>query len=189
MTDVGGKTTLEMLGVRLRTVVCRRLSQPGLSTRVCGALSQPVNAGIHAVARRAGFVLDQRGASAVEFAIVAPLFLVLVLALLAYGIYLGSVHSVEQLAADAARASIAGLSDAERIQIATAHVATNTPDYPLLDVTKVTVVAGPSTADPSQFRVSVRFDSSNLPIWVVAGLVPMPDPIIVRTTVIKRGGY
>ena len=68
---------------------------------------------------------DRNGAGAIEFAIVAPLFLLIVLGLLVYGIYLGSVHSVEQLAADAARASVAGLSDSERIQIATQHIATN----------------------------------------------------------------
>lgn len=132
---------------------------------------------------------SQHGAGAIEFAIVAPLFLLIVLGLLVYGMYLGSVHSVEQLAADAARASVAGLTDAERVEIATSHVATNTGDYPLLDVAKVSVVAGPSPVDPTQFRVSVRFDASDLPIWMMSGLVPMPNRIIERTSVVKRGGY
>lgn len=131
----------------------------------------------------------RKGTSAIEFAIVAPLFLLVVFGILVYGIYTGSAHSVEQLAADAARASVAGLTDAERIQIATDHVARNASDYPLLDPDKISVSAGASDADPTEFRVSVRFDASDLPIWLVADFVPMPDRIIERASVIKRGGY
>lgn len=137
----------------------------------------------------ADIVRDRRGASALEFAIVVPVFLLIVLGILTYGIYLGSVHSVEQLAADAARASVAGLSDAERVQIATQHVATNAHDYPLLDASKIAVEAGASPLDSSQFRVSVRFDASGLPIWIMSGIVPMPDRTIERSSVIKRGGF
>jgi Flp pilus assembly protein TadG len=129
------------------------------------------------------------GASALEFAVVLPVFLLVVFGILTYGIYFGSAHSVEQLAADAARASVAGLSDAERVEIATQHVANNAPDYPLLSPNRITVEAGASQTDPSQFRVSVRFDARDLPIWVMSGFVPMPGRIIERTSVVKRGGY
>ncbi len=145
------------------------------------------------VARRrhyvAAIVQDRSGASALEFAIVLPVFLLIVLGILTYGIYLGSVHSVEQLAADAARASVAGLSDSERTQIATQHVATNAKGYPLLNASKIAVEAGASPLDASQFRVMVRFDASDLPIWIMSGIVPMPDRMIERTSVIKRGGF
>lgn len=140
-------------------------------------------------ARAAAMVRDRAGASALEFALVLPVFLLMVLGILTYGIYLGSVHSVEQLAADAARASVAGLSDSERIAIATQHVATNANDYPLLSADKIAVEAGASPLDSSQFRVSVRFDASDLPIWIMAGIVPMPDRTIERTSTIKRGGF
>jgi Flp pilus assembly protein TadG len=129
------------------------------------------------------------GASALEFAIILPVFLVVVLGTLTYGIYFGSVHSVEQLAADAARASIAGLSDTERNLLATQYIATSAADYPLIDPTKLTVEAAASPADSSQFRVSVRFDASGLPIWIMSNFVPMPDRVIERTSVVKRGGY
>lgn len=180
---------MAMLSPGARSAIRRALTAPCPSTRIFAAhLTGDIRQFVLAL-KHPGVWRDRRGAGAIEFAIVAPLFLLIVLGLLVYGIYLGSVHSVEQLAADAARASVAGLSDTERTQIATAHVITNTPDYPLLDVTKVSVVAGPSATDPSQFRVSVRFDASDLPIWSVSGLVPMPDRIIERTSVIKRGGY
>lgn len=143
----------------------------------------------HCASAAAAIVRDRRGASAIEFAIVLPVFLLIVLGILTYGIYLGSAHSVEQLAADAARASVAGLSDSERVQIATQHVTANADGYPLLNASKIAVEAGASPLDSSQFRVLVRFDASDLPIWIMSGIVPMPDRIIERTSVIKRGGY
>jgi hypothetical protein len=35
----------------------------------------------------------------------------------------------------------------------------------------------------------VRFDASDLPIWFMSGLVPLPPKIIERSASIKRGGY
>ena len=67
------------------------------------------------------------GAAALEFAVVLPVFLAVMLGILAYGIYFGAVHSAAQLAADAARASVAGLSDDERAAIA------NERDLPGID--------------------------------------------------------
>lgn len=128
------------------------------------------------------------GASAVEFAIVASLFLMVALGILAYGIYLSAAHSVSQLAADSARASIAGLNDTERTKIATDHVAAHAADFILLNKNKVTVDAAP-LADINQFQVVVRFDASDLPIWFMSGLVPLPSKTIERTASIKRGGY
>ena len=52
---------------------------------------------------------DNSGVAAIEFAIVAPIFFLMVFGMLAYAIYFGVVHSVQQLAADAARVSVGGL--------------------------------------------------------------------------------
>lgn len=129
------------------------------------------------------------GAAAIEFAIVLPVFLVLVAGLLAYGLYLGTAHSVAQLAADAARASIAGLSDAERSTLARSFITVNARNYPLIESEKVSVEAGPSSTDPTEFRVAVRYDAGNLPIWQLGGLVPLPNHALVRVSIIKRGGF
>lgn len=132
---------------------------------------------------------EERGSIAVEFALIFPVALVFFMGLLAYGIYFGAVHSVQQLAADAARASVGGLNDAERASIATAHVAASGGSYPLLAPERISVSAGALAADPSQFEVRVSFDSGALPIWVLSGLVPLPDQTIERVAVVKRGGY
>jgi Flp pilus assembly protein TadG len=129
------------------------------------------------------------GAAAVEFAIVFPVAIIFFCGLLAYGLYFGAAHSVQQLASDAARASVSGINDAERIAIATAHVAASGGSYPLLAANHLTVTAGALGADPSQFEVRVAFNSEDLPIWALSGLVPLPEKSIERVAVIKRGGY
>ncbi len=131
----------------------------------------------------------ETGSVAVEFAIIFPVALVFFCGLLAYGIYFGASHSVQQLAADAARASVAGLDDTERAAIAVAHVASSSSAYPLLRSNRVAVTARPLAADSSQFEVRVVFNSVDLPIWSLSGLVPLPSRLIERSAVIKRGGY
>jgi hypothetical protein len=120
------------------------------------------------------------GSAAVEFALIFPVALIFFCGLLAYGLYFGAAHSVQQLAADAARASVSGLNDSER---ASGGV------YPLLRADRIAVAAHPLAADPSQFEVKVSFNSQDLPIWLLSGLVPLPGKVIERTAVIKRGGY
>lgn len=131
----------------------------------------------------------ESGSIAVEFAIIFPVALIFFMGLLAYGIYFGAAHAVQQLAADAARASVGGLNDAERASIAHAHVAASGGAYPLLDPDRISVSARSLEADPSQFEVRLRFDAGELPIWAFSGLVPLPDKTIERVAVIKRGGY
>lgn len=128
------------------------------------------------------------GAAAVEMAIVFPLFLLVVLGILGYGIYFGAAHSTQQLAADAARASVAGLSETERISLATKFVQDNASQYPLLWPQHVHAAAGTSATDANNFVVTVTYDASQLPIWSFASMVPLPSETIARTAVVRRGG-
>lgn len=129
---------------------------------------------------------DRRGASAIEFAIVFPVFLALTAGMVAYGIYFGAAHGAAQLAADAARVSVAGLDDQERNALAQQHVARSAGVYAFIVPKFVTTEA--ATAD-SEFRVTVRYDARTLPIWRFAPFLPLPSPIIERSAAIRRGGY
>lgn len=140
-----------------------------------------------APARR--FVRDGSGASAIEFALVAPVLLLFLVGVLVYGLYYGAASSVQQLAADAARASVAGLNDDERAAIARQHVADGSRSYVLLDPARASVSAHPSAADPNQFEVAVSYDASQLSIWAFEGLIPLPSRTIRRSAAIQRGGY
>lgn len=138
---------------------------------------------------RLRFRSDCRGAAAIEFAIIMPVFLMLMFGIVAYGIYFGATHSLAQLAADAARASVAGLSDNERQRIVAAHIAAASGDYAMIDAGKVAVEAGPLPGGNRQFRVVVRYDASNLPIWQFEPFLPLPEKTIERSAVVVRGGY
>jgi len=135
------------------------------------------------------FRKSDAGGSAIEFALIFPVALVFLCGLLAYGLYLGAAHSVQQLAADAARASVGGLNDAERVAIVHAHVTASGANYPLLRPDRVSVAAQALPADASQFEVKVSFNSEDLPIWLLADLVPLPPKTIERVAIVKRGGY
>ncbi len=127
-------------------------------------------------------------ASAVEFAIVSPVLIFILMGILVYGVYFGAAHSVQQIAADAARASVAGIDDEERTQLALSHATSSAGSYLLLAGDKLAVVAGPSPADADLFVVSVSYDASDLPIFGF-NLVPMPSSTISHSAAIRRGGY
>jgi Flp pilus assembly protein TadG len=132
---------------------------------------------------------DCRAASAVEFAFIAPVFLVLLFGLIAFGSYLGVVHGVQQLTAEAARASIAGLDDHERLTLARDNIAANVDSYPMLSSSRLTVQSAETDAATGTFKVTVQYDASDMFIFNLPHVVPMPSAVIVRTAAIQRGGY
>ena len=71
------------------------------------------------------FLHSDSGASAAEFAIVLPLFLLMFFGIIVFGFYLALVHGVQQLAAEAARSSVPGLSETERASLAQSYVSDN----------------------------------------------------------------
>jgi len=64
--------------------------------------------------RPATLLHDRRGASAVEFALVAPLFVLLLCGICVYAVWFLLAISVQSLATESARASLGGLDDSER---------------------------------------------------------------------------
>lgn len=132
---------------------------------------------------------DRSGVAAIEFAIVGPLFFLVLLGILVFGMYLGTVHSVQQLAAEAARASIQGLTDSERATLAQNQVNAIVGSYPLIDRNYLTVSAATSAADANLFNVSIRYDASRSIVFAFEGLIPLPSKTIARSAVVRRGGY
>lgn len=135
------------------------------------------------------FRVARDGAIAVEFAMIAPVFLMIVFGILMYGSYLAVIHGVQQLAAEAARSSIAGLSETERSSLANAYVTGNVNAYPLIDPTHLTVNAATSSSDANVFVVTVNYDASKMFLYSLPTFVPAPSPTIVRSAAIPRGGY
>jgi len=140
------------------------------------------------VPRRVGPLRDARGTAVIEFAILTPVFLLLLTGMLAYGIYFGAAHALQQLAADAARTAIAGLDAAERNALVEAFLARNAGDYMLIDRSRLEFEIGDHPHDANQYRVLLRYDASLLPIWNLYPPLPLPGRQIVYAASIRRGG-
>jgi Flp pilus assembly protein TadG len=134
------------------------------------------------------FARSSSGTSAVEFALLSPLYFMLMFGMAAYGIYFGAGHSVQQLAADAARVAVAGLSTQERRTLAADYIARNASEYAFVDGQRVAVEVADSAADPNQFVVGVAYDARDLPIWNLFEGLPLPDMTIARRSTIRIGG-
>ncbi len=127
----------------------------------------------------------QSGAAAIEFAIVGPVFVLMLLGIVSYGGYFWMAHSVQQLANDGARAAVAGLSQSERTQLAQATVTAETTSYAALRASLMTV----SETEQSQaITVTVNYNAANSGFWL-ASFVPMPSTTISRSATVKTGGY
>lgn len=131
---------------------------------------------------------DVSGTAAIEMAIVFPIFLMVVFGIVVFGIYIGATHSTQQLAADAARASISGLDAREREALAVDYVKRNAANYALVFADSIDVKASPSPENPDDFKVVVSYDASALPIWGFSAFVAGPMQTIERTAVVHRGG-
>jgi Flp pilus assembly protein TadG len=130
----------------------------------------------------------ESGAAALEFAILTPVFLIFATGMLAYGIYFGAAHSLQQLAADAARTSIAGLTDDERASLVTAFLDQNTDGYAPLDRQALNYEVGPAPGEPDEYRVTLSYDASDLPIWDLYPALPLPSRTITYSSMIRLGG-
>ena len=136
----------------------------------------------------AGWVRDDSGTSAVEFAILMPVFLLLLTGMLAYGIYFSAAHSLQQLVADAARTAIAGLDEAERNALVGDFLAANADSYALIDPARLSAAIGDKPGDPDHYRVVLTYDASDLPIWNLYPPLPLPSQQIAYSSTIRRGG-
>ena len=117
---------------------------------------------------------------------IAPVLLVMLFGLAAYGGYFWLSHAVQQLANDAARAAVGGLTTGERQSLAASTMAAEIPAYGALAPAQTSL----AVTDTGQLvTISVSYDASASPFFAVQGLVPMPSPTIVRVAAIRLGGY
>jgi Flp pilus assembly protein TadG len=130
---------------------------------------------------------SNQGTAALEFAIISPIFILVLMTLVAYGIYLSAAHSVQQIAANAARTAVAGVTAAERTQLVNTYITTSTLNDPILQRSNFTVTVNPDPTNANQFVVSLVYNAQNLPIWNLYSFA-MPSKTITRTATIRMGG-
>jgi Flp pilus assembly protein TadG len=135
---------------------------------------------------RVSFARNDNGTAAIEFAVLCPLLSLMMFGIVAYGGWFWISHSVQQLANDAARAAVGGLSVSERQSLAQSTLAAEAPTYPSL----TPALASLTESETGQtVTVSVAYDASGSPFWALRSLVPMPASTIVRQATIQVGGY
>ena len=135
------------------------------------------------------FSKSNRGVAAIEFAILAPLVVLLLFGIIAYGIFFGAAHSVQQLAANSARAAMGGLDEEERQQLVDQYVATATADSGLIRKTYLDVELSTPEGLDDFLMVTVSYDATHLPMWNLYAGLPLPEKTITRKSVIRTGGY
>lgn len=129
---------------------------------------------------------NKDGAMAVEFALVGPLLILLLMGIVVYGGWFWLAQGVQSLASEAARAALAGLDSEERQGLARAHVVANARALMGVDPTELSVVVE-TTADA--MRVVVIYDASDHPLLALSALIPSPPKSIQRAGVVRTGGW
>jgi Flp pilus assembly protein TadG len=128
--------------------------------------------------------------AALEFGLVAPLFMMLTVGILTFGLYFGSLIAVTNAAAEGARASVAGLSDAERGSLASQAAKTTFASYaPFLMQNYMTVSTQADPANAQRFQVSVTYDFASFDILKFSALVPVPMQKPTITMSVADAGY
>jgi Flp pilus assembly protein TadG len=123
---------------------------------------------------------------AIEFALLGPLLIVLLMGMVVYGGWFWLAQSVQTLATESARAALAGLDAAEQEQLARDFVAQEAATEAGLDPRRLSVAV---ETDATAIRVRIVMDASDHPLLAFAALVPAPPDHIVRTAVIRTGGF
>lgn len=118
------------------------------------------------------------GSNAVEFAIVAPLLCFMMLGMVYIGLFLGTAHSVAQVASEVSRYSLVGRDRNERQALAQKWMTTVGSSYTLLNTKRLSLQT--NEAD-EVLKVTVAYDISYLPVPRIVSSVVDLGPSIVRT--------
>ncbi|MDP4024238.1 TadE/TadG family type IV pilus assembly protein [Methylobacterium sp. NEAU 140] len=130
----------------------------------------------------------RRGGAAVEFALIMPLLLALFAGVTVFGICLGAAHNLRLIAAEAARASIAGVTDTERATLARNTVNRSLTAGAMFRPGSVDVEVGSDPTDADVYTVTVRLDATTLGLNAFSRLLPLVPDLMRSTVSVRRGG-
>ena len=134
--------------------------------------------------------LGRSATAALEFALVAPVFLMLAVGILTFGLYFGALIAVTNAAAEGARASVAGLNDTERGSLAMQAAMTTFATYaPFLQQTFMAVSSQADPQNANRFQVSVSYDFAGFDLLRFSSLVPIPVQKPAITISVADAGY
>lgn len=128
---------------------------------------------------------DQSGAIVVEAALTLPIIVFLLSGILSYALYFMAAHSLQQGANEGARASLAGLNQTERDELAAAAVKRAVSGGVIVKPQAVTFA---SRVKGNFYTVDIAYDATGDAL-LSKSLVPMPSPKIVRSATIELASY
>ncbi len=131
---------------------------------------------------------DERGTSAIEFALVAMLFFTLVFGIVIYGAYFASLSLVNHIASEAARATLSGLTDDERSTLAQARAAELEASFSgFLNTASIEVDA--AATGNGLYAVTVRNQFNSFGLTGISPFLPLPPSQQTATVQVSHGGY
>lgn len=136
-----------------------------------------------------GREFGERGAAGIEFALTATLFFTILFGIAVYGLYFFTLVAITNATAEAARASIAGITTAARTTLATTAANTILAAYsPLINSSNATVAAAQVAGNSGFFQVTITYNFGALGLGILGGLIPMPPTNPAVTIVVSNGG-
>ena len=127
----------------------------------------------------------REGAAAVEFALVGPILVLLLIAIVVYGGWFLMAQSVQALASEGARAAVGGLDAVERDGLARREVTAAVRGV-ALDPDRTTIEVA---EEAGRLRVVVVYDTGDSLVMALGGMLPRPPVVIRRSAVIHVGDY
>ncbi|MGE4324313.1 MAG: TadE/TadG family type IV pilus assembly protein [Sphingobium sp.] len=118
-----------------------------------------------------------------EAAVALPLLIALLFAILVYGNWFMTAHSLQQAANNAARVAVAGLNAAERRTLVDQSVAASRSTFPSPGTTGIAIAVSESGG---YYTVALSCDLSAMPIFA-ASPFPLPSTTLRRSAVIQIG--
>ncbi len=139
--------------------------------------------------RMFGLWRERRATAVIELAIVGPVFILLVLGMIAFGLYFMYLHELQELASSAARASVSGLTQTERNSLAVQFVNQSVSESAILNSSDISVATTTSGTPATNYSVTVSYNLKDTPIPMLAQIVSIQFAGITRTSTIEFGGY
>ncbi|MCI4644815.1 MAG: pilus assembly protein [Hyphomonadaceae bacterium] len=125
----------------------------------------------------------RKGTAAVEFALLAPVFLLLCFIMAGYGLLFMTQVSLHQLSADLTRSALGGLTLAEKQERASAHLSDRIDSFMMLDSQQARVRVFYDDAT-QETEVVLEYDTDTHPVRVLEGLLPMPPQTLeIRSSI------
>jgi Flp pilus assembly protein TadG len=127
---------------------------------------------------------DRRGVAVIEMALALPLLVTFLFGIVTYGSWIALAHAVQQSANEGARASLSGLTQAERATLA------QDTAYKMLKRSygvEQQNVAVTVQDDGDTLILDIAYDASRNPLLSLP-MIPLPSTTITRRTAVKLAG-